>query len=336
MRQVWIARAGPPEALEVREAPDPPAGPGQVRIRARACGVNFADLMARTGMYPDAPPIPCVVGYEVAGTVDQVGPGVTGWTAGDRAIGLPYFGGYSDTVVLPVEQAFHMPDRMDFQAGAALPIVYLTAHHMLRRVANLRPGSRVLIHSAAGGVGLAVVQLARDCEIFGTASPAKHAWLKEQGVRHALDSGGDVAAQVRAILGPGRGLDLVLDPVGGRSWAAGYGLLGAGGHLIAFGFSGAVAGKRRALLRAARRFFEVPRFNPLRLMAANKSVSGVNLAHLFGRMDILAPQMEELLRLWHSGAIAPHVDRTFRFEEAAAAHHYLHDRKAKGKVLLVP
>ncbi len=336
MRQVWITRAGPPEVLEVREAPDVQAGPGQVRIRARACGINFADLMARVGAYPDAPPIPCVVGYEAAGVVDQVGADVTGWAPGDRAIGMPYFGGYADTVVLPAQQAFHMPAAMGFEAGAALPVVYLTAHHMLRRVANLRNGSRVLIHSAAGGVGLAAIQLARGCELFGSASPSKHAWLKEQGVRHALDSGGDVAAQVRALLGPGDSLDLVLDPVGGRSWTESYRLLGPGGHLIAFGFSGAVGGKRRALLRMVQRFLEVPRFNPLRLMNANKTVSGVNLAHLFGRMDVLGPQMEELLRLWKTGSIAPHVDRTFRFEEAAAAHHYLHDRKARGKVLLLP
>ena len=336
MRQIWISRAGPPEVLEVRDAPDAQAGPGQVRIRARACGINFADLTARMGAYPDAPPMPFVVGYEVAGVVDQVGAGVTGWAVGDRAIGMPYFGGYSDTVVLPAQQAFPMPDAMGFEAGAALPVVYLTAHHMLRRVANLRPGSRVLIHSAAGGVGLAAIQLARDCELFGTASPSKHAWLKEQGVRHALDSGGDVAAQVRAILGPGGSLDLVLDPVGGRSWSEGYRLLGAGGHLIAFGFSTSVGGKRRALLRTVQRFLQVPRFNPLALMSANKTVSGVNLAHLFGRMDLLGPQMTELLGLWRAGGIAPHVDRTFPFAEAAAAHHYLHDRKAKGKVLLVP
>jgi NADPH:quinone reductase-like Zn-dependent oxidoreductase len=322
--------------LQVRDLPDAQAGPGQVRIRARACGVNFADLMARMGAYPDAPPIPCVVGYEVAGVVDQVGAGVTGWNSGDRAVGMPYFGGYSDTVALPAEQAFHLPAALDFETAAALPVVYLTAHHMLRRVANVRPGSRVLIHSAAGGVGLAAIQLARDCELFGTASPSKHAWLKEQGVRHTLDSGGDVAAQVRAIVGPRGKLDVVLDPVGGRSWSEGYALLGAGGHLIAFGFSGGVPGKRRSLLRMLRRFLEVPRFSPLRLMSGNKTVSGVNLAHLFGRMDVLGPQMVELLRLWESGLIKPHVDRTFRFEHAAEAHHYLHSRQAKGKVLLVP
>jgi NADPH:quinone reductase-like Zn-dependent oxidoreductase len=336
MRQIWITRAGPPEVLEVREAADPQAGPGQVRIRAKACGINFADLMARMGVYPDAPPIPCVVGYEVAGVVDQVGAGVIGWTEGDRAIGMPYFGGYSDTVVLPAQQAFPLPAALGFEAAAALPVVYLTAHHMLRRVANLRPGSRVLIHSAAGGIGLAVLQLARDCEVFGTASPSKHAWLKQQGLRHALDSGGDVPAQVREILGPDGRLDLVLDPVGGRSWSEGYRLLGPGGHLIAFGFSGAVGGTGRSLLRLLRRFLEVPRFSPMALMSANRTVSGVNLAHLFDRMDLLGPQMTELLRLWQAGAIAPHVDRAFPFEQAAAAHHTLHDRKAKGKIVLVP
>src|SRR5262249_41795129 len=172
MRQVWISKAGPPEVLEVREAPDPEAAAGQVRIRTRAAGINFADLMARTGMYPDAPKIPCVVGYEVSGTVDQVGEGVVGFSVGDRAFGMPRFGGYSDTVVLPAGQVFRMPQKMTFEEAAALPVVYLTAHHMMLFTGRLRPGMKVVIYSAAGGVGLAAIQMARahGCEIFGVAS----------------------------------------------------------------------------------------------------------------------------------------------------------------------
>src|ERR1700683_4353906 len=106
MRQVWISRAGPPEVLEVREAPDPTAGPGEVRIRVKAAGINFADLMARVGLYPDAPKLPCVVGYEASGTVDQLGAGVTGFAVGDRVFGMPRFGGYTDTLVLSAAQAY--------------------------------------------------------------------------------------------------------------------------------------------------------------------------------------------------------------------------------------
>src|SRR6185437_1656894 len=131
MRQIWITKPGPPEVLQVREAPDPQAGAGQVRIRVKAAGVNFADLMARVGLYPDAPKIPCVVGYEVSGIIDAVGPGVTDLRAGDRVFGMPHFGGYTDTLAVAADQTFRMPEEMTFEEAAALPVVYLTAYNMM-------------------------------------------------------------------------------------------------------------------------------------------------------------------------------------------------------------
>jgi NADPH:quinone reductase-like Zn-dependent oxidoreductase len=337
MRQIWITKAGPPEVLQVREAPDPDAGAGQVRVRVRAAGINFADLMARVGLYPDAPPLPCVVGYEVAGTVDQIGTGVTEHAPGDRVFAMPRFGGYTDTLAIRSEQVFKMPDSMSFEEAAAFPVVYLTAYDMMLFTGNLRPRSTVLIHSAAGGVGLAAIQLARtrDCTILGTASPAKHAFLREQGCQHPIDSRGSCAAAVRAVVGS-RGVDLILDPVGGKSWGEGYDLLGPCGRLVAFGLSAASSGKKRSILHAALQVIQVRRFHPMKLMDDNKTVSGTNMGHLFDRLDLLHPQFEALLELLAAGKIQPRVDRSFRFAEAAAAHHYLHDRKAMGKVVLVP
>src|SRR3954466_3662581 len=149
MRQIWISKAGAPEVLQVREAPDPEAGEGQVRVRVKAAGINFADLAARMGMYPDAPPIPCVIGYEASGVIDQVGNGVSDFAAGDRVLAMPRFGGYSDTLVLPANQVQKMPDAMSFEEAAALPVVYLTAHHAMAYTGTLHPGSKVLIHSVA-------------------------------------------------------------------------------------------------------------------------------------------------------------------------------------------
>ncbi|MBX3200379.1 MAG: zinc-binding dehydrogenase [Labilithrix sp.] len=337
MRQIWITKAGPPEVLVVREAPDPEPGPKEVRIRVRAAGINFADLMARVGLYPDAPKIPCVVGYEVSGVVDAVGKDVTRFREGERVFGMPRFGGYTDTLVVDERQAFRMPDAMSFEEAAALPVVYLTAHHMMLYTGNLRPRSRVLIHSAAGGVGLAAIQLAktRDCEIFGIASPSKHAFLKEQGCQHPIASDADYVAEVRAAT-DGRGVDLVLDPVGGKSWSDGYALLAPAGRLVAFGLSSAAAGKTRSLLHAIGQVIRIRSYNPRALMDENKTVSGCNMGHLFGEVAMLSEQFEALVGMYEAGQIAPHVDRTFPFSEAAAAHHYLHDRKAKGKVLLVP
>jgi NADPH:quinone reductase-like Zn-dependent oxidoreductase len=337
MRQVWITKAGAPEVLQVREAPDPEAGKGQVRVRVRAAGINFADLMARTGMYPDAPKIPCVIGYEVSGTIDQLGEGVSGMAVGDRVFAMPYFGGYSDTVVVPAGQAIPMPAKMTFEEGAALPVVYLTAHHAMLYTGNLHEGAKVLVHSAAGGVGLAAVQLARarKCVLFGTASASKLDFLRGEGVQHPIDTTTDWAAAVRAVVGDA-GVDLVLDPVGGASWETGYDLLGPAGRLVAFGFSAASGGNTRSLWRAVTAFMKVTKYNPMNMMGDNKTVTGINMAHLFDRLDILRPQFDALIGMYEQGIIKPHVDRTFRFDEAPAAHQYLHDRKAKGKVLLVP
>ena len=337
MRQVWISKAGPPEVLQVREAPDPRAGAGQVRVRVKAAGINFADLMARVGLYPDAPTPPCVVGYEVSGTIDQVGEGVSGFAIGDRVFGMPRFGGYSDVVALAAEQVFTLPSAMTFEEGAALPVVYVTAYDAMLFTGALRQGSSILIHSAAGGVGLAAIDLAktRGCTILGTASPSKHDFLRAQGCQHPIDSKGDYVAAARAVVGD-RGVDLILDPVGGRSWTDGYDLLAPCGRLVAFGFSAAAAGKSRSLLHAAAQLLKVKKWSPMRLMDDNKTVAGTNMGHLFDRVDLLGPQVVELLRLFEAGRIKPHVDRTFRFDEAASAHHFLHDRKAIGKVLLVP
>jgi NADPH:quinone reductase-like Zn-dependent oxidoreductase len=340
MRQVWISKAGAPEVLEVREAPDPEPAAGQVRIRVKAAGINFADLMARVGLYPDAPKLPCVVGYEASGVIDRVGAGVTRFAEGDRVFGMPRFGGYTDTLAIDQQQVFRMPSNMTFDEAAALPVVYLTAYNMMLFTGALRDGMRIFIHSAAGGVGLAAIELAqtKSTILFGTASPGKHAFLRERGVQHPIDSSADWATEVRTILDQdhAEGLDLVLDPVGGASWSKGYDLLGPTGRLVAFGLSSASAGKTRSLLHAALQIMKIRKYNPMKLMDANKTVSGCNMGHLFGRLDLLTPQFEALLALYEQGKIHPRVDKTFSFADAPAAHHYIHDRKAIGKVLLVP
>jgi NADPH:quinone reductase-like Zn-dependent oxidoreductase len=337
MRQIWITRVGPPDVLQVREAPDPEPKAGEVRIRVHAAGINFSDLLARVGLYPDAPKIPCVIGYEVSGTIDRVGESAVGFAAGDRVFAMPRFGGYASSLVLPVSQVIKMPDRMTFEEAAAMPVVYLTAHHMMLFTGVLRTASTVLIHSAAGGVGIAAIQIAKAhrCVILGVASPSKHAFLRDQGVDHAIDSTADYADVARRIVGD-RGIDLVLDPVGGRSWTEGYDLLAPCGRLVAFGFSAAASGTKRNLFHAIGALLTIKKWSPLSMMGDNKTISGVNMGHLFDRLDLLKPQFHALLDLYNQGVIKPYVSRTFRFDEAAAAHQYLHDRKALGKVLLVP
>lgn len=338
MRQIWIPRIGPPEVLEVREAPDPTPKDGEVRVRVRFAGINFADLMARQGLYLDAPPLPAVVGYEVSGEVDAVGAGVTDVAVGDRVMAMPKFGGYTDVICVPAGQALKLPTIMSYEEAAALPVVYLTAHHMMLYLGHLREKEKILIHSAAGGVGVAAIQLAKahKAEIFGTASPGKHEFLRSLGVHHPIDSGGDVAAQVRQIIGEKGGLDIVLDAVGGKSFKQGYDLLGPTGRLMMFGASTVAPGKTRSIFSALGGLMSMPKFKPIPLMNDNKSVAGVNMGHLFDRLDILRPQLAALLAMYERGEIKPMVDQIFPFAEAAKAHHWLHDRKAKGKVLLKP
>lgn len=339
MRAIWITRHGGPEALEVRETADPAPGPGQVRIRVHAAGLNFAEVMAAQGLYPDAPRPPCVVGYEVAVVVDALGAGSQGPAVGQRVVALTHFGGHSDVVCVPAEQVLPIPDAMSFDAAAALPVNYLTAYHMLFRVAGVRPGERVLVHTAAGGVGLAVLQLCRtvdDVTVFGTASAGKHDVLRAEGCAHPIDyHAADYAAEVRRLTG-GKGVDVVLDPLGGNDWRKGLKLLRPCGRLVAFGFANLASGQRRRPAHMASQVLGIPLLTPLQLMNQNKTVSGVNIGRLWNEIAILRDELQAVLALWDQGMIAPHIDGSYPFTNAAAAHRRMLQRQNVGKILLTP
>lgn len=336
MKSLTITRFGGPEVLELRTQDDPAPRPGEVRIRAERAGLNFADISARVGLYPDAPKPPLVVGYEAAGIIDAVGEGASAVRPGDRVVGVPKFGGQSDTIVLPEGQVAKLPEGMSFDDAAALPVNYLTAYHMLFHVHALKPGEKVLIHGAAGGVGIAVIQLCRlveDVQVFGTASPSKHALLRELGVHHPIDYRSlDYAEEVRKLT-DGRGVDVVLDPLGGGDWSKGYDLLAPAGHLIAFGFSNMVSGEKRSLFRVGSQILKIRPFTPVGLMQHNRTVSGVNMGHLWTEAKLLRGHLMKLLELYTAKKIAPHVDRIFPLSNGAEAYSYMQARKNVGKVL---
>lgn len=336
MRQVCIPRYGPPEVLIVQGAPDPRVTPGTVRIAVHTIGVNFADVLARQGLYPDCPRPPVVVGYEVAGRVDEVAADVADLALGQPVLALTRFGGYADRVVVPVQQVFPLPQDMPFTAAAALPVNYLTAYMTLYTCGRLQPGEHVLIHGAAGGVGLAAVQLARlrQAEIYGTASALKHAFLHQQGVHHTIDYyHHDVVAVIHGLTG-GRGVDIVLDPLGGRSFAHSYKALAPLGRLIMFGVSRLSPGPGRHRFSALWRFLAMPWFHPLRLLNDNKTVVGVHLGRLWDQTVMLRQTMQTLLQLYEQGQICPIIAQTFPLAAAAEAHRYLQERRNIGKVLL--
>ena len=336
MRQAVIPRHGPPDVFEMREGPDPEPGHGELRIRVRAAGINFADVLARLGLYPDAPKPPVVVGYEVAGYVDGIGRDVTGFTDGDRVVALTRFGGYSDIVVVPAGQVFHFPDELSDSEAAAVPVTYLTAAIALYRMAALAPNETVLVHNAGGGVGIAATQLARlrRATVIGTASAFKHDALRSFGVEHAIDyRDSDVAQEVKRLT-RGRGVDVILDPIGGRSFMTSYRMLAPLGRLIIFGLSAAAPGERRSRWRAFRAWMATPRFDPMSLINRNRGVFGLHVGHLWDERRQLAPIMEMLVSELRAGRITPIVARTFPLERAADAHRFIQSRSNIGKVIL--
>jgi NADPH:quinone reductase-like Zn-dependent oxidoreductase len=340
MRQIWISKAGPPETLVVKEAPDPNPRAGEARIRVEASGINFADVMGRMGLYPDLPKIPVVPGYEVAGRVDAVGEGVDPGWIGRNVFALTRFGGYADVVCAPTGRIFTRPEGMSAEEGAAIPVNYLTAWQLIVVMGGLKAGETMLVHSAGGGVGVAATQIAKQlgAKVIGTASAAKHQELRALGVDHLIDyRTEDFEKRAREIT-QGRGVELILDAVGGESLKKGYRLLAPTGRLGIFGASSAATNKTGGMLGMVSMLAGTPwlQFNPLSLMNANKGVFGVNLGHMWDQGDRIAGWMNQLIQLWEQGAIKPRIARTFSFGEAPAAHHFIQDRSNLGKVLLIP
>ena len=329
--------------LQVQERPDPPVGPGEVRIDVKAAGINFADTMARVGLYPDAPKPPCVLGYEVAGEVESVGDGVDSLSAGDRVIAGSRFGGQASMVSVPASQAFPLPERFSFEQGAAFPVNYTTAYVALVMMGGIRKGDRVLIHAAAGGVGISATQIARsrEAEIFGTASASKHDAIRAQGVDHPIDyRTQDFEQEARRITG-GEGVDVIMDATGPTNFRKDYRLLRQGGKLIMYGASELTSGEGRNIPGLARSLMRMPLatmpwWKSLSVMNENKGVFGLNMLtwqDTEGLDRVLDPLSAEL----ESGDfIDPVVAEAFPFERAGDAHMFIAERRNIGKVVLVP
>lgn len=343
MRAVVITRNGDPDVLRVEERPDPEVGSGQVRIATRAAGINFADLLARTGMYPDAPKPPSVIGYEVAGDVESVGDGVDSVAVGDRVLAGTRFGGYAELVSVAAGDVMPLPEALSFEQGAAIPVNYGTAYAGTVIMGGLREGDRVLIHAAAGGVGIAATQIAkaRGAEIFGTASPAKHDAIRAQGVTHAIDyRSQDFEAEVNRITG-GEGIDLAFDAIGPSSFRKDYRLLRPGGRLVCYGISEVQTGEGRnipGLVKglAAMTTATMPWWKSLTMMNENKGVFGLNMLAWWDREGSLTRVIDPLADALAAGDLEPVVAESFAFDRAPDAHRFLHERRNVGKVVLTP
>jgi NADPH:quinone reductase-like Zn-dependent oxidoreductase len=336
MRQILITGHGDLNRLKVRDAPDPQPDNQALRIRVRASGINFADILARQGLYPDAPRPPCVVGYEVSGHVDVVGAGVRRDWIGKEVFALTRFGGYADIVVVPESQVFEKPAALSHEQCAAIPVNYLTAWQLLVVMGALSAGETVLVHNAGGGVGLAAIDIARHvgATIYGTASSGKHAFLKARGLHVAIDYVNQDWTRELAHLTSGRGVELILDPLGGSHWKRSFKALRHTGRLGMFGVSTATQSRLPGRLRLIPLGLSMPLFHPLSLMNQNRSVFGVNLGHLWHEVDKIRQWMQALLEGVAEGWVRPHVDKTFPLAQAGEAQAYIEARRNIGKVVL--
>ncbi|XP_026207134.1 synaptic vesicle membrane protein VAT-1 homolog [Anabas testudineus] len=310
---------------------------GEVLVRVKACGLNFAELLGRQGLYERLPPPPVTMGMEGSGVIEAVGDNVEDRKVGDRVIVLIRCGMWQEVVVVSADQTFLMPEQMSFEEGAAIPVNYISAYMMLFDMANVRPGKSILIHMAAGGVGIAATQLCQtvqDVTVFGTASASKHETIAQGGVTHPIDyRTKDYVEEVRKI--SPNGVDIVLDPLSGSDTQKGFNLLKPMGTLIVFGAANVVTGQRRNLLAMAKTWYNQFTLNTLKLMQTNKAVGGFHLGHLTDQ-QLITKTMEKLMELYKQGKIKPCIDSCYHFEEVADAMRRMHERKNIGKVILLP
>lgn len=338
MKAILVRKHGGEGVLEVSQVRDPQPGPGEVLVAVRAAGVNFADVLSRLGLYKAAPKPPFVPGIEIAGTVEGIGDGVQRFKLGDRVMGFCRFGGYAEKVAVPAAHVMRVPPDATFSEAAAFPVQYLTAYHGLFQLAHVRRTDAVLVHAAAGGVGLACLQLLKitGSRVFATVgNDAKAAVVKEEhpGASPIVYTRDDFA---RAVLGEtgGQGVDVVMDSIGGATFRKSWALLRPYGRHVLFGAASAVRPGAVAKLGAAWRLRSMLAVSPLGMIDKNRTLAAFNLIHLADRADLLGEAAEELLSLWDAGSIKPRVGLSLPLDKAAEAHRRLQDRSTVGKVVL--
>jgi len=326
------------DKMKVVQLEKPQPGKGEVLINIHATGINFAELMCRQGMYDRSPKLPAVLGLEGAGEVVSLGEGCQKLKPGARVLCISNFGLWSEFAVVPENQAFVIPDQMTYEEAAAIPVNYITAYHMLFEFGNLRPGKSVLIHMAAGGVGIAATQLCRTVDnvtVFGTSSESKHGIIKDYGVTHPIDyRTKDYYQEVRKI--SPKGVDIVLDPLNGPDAVKGYNLLKPFGKIIHFGAANTVTGPQRNLWQVVKTWWGSKNYNPIFMISSNKQVAGYHLGFLVDYPELIEEAVEELMQMYQKSLIKPHIDSTWAYEDVAKAMARMHERKNVGKVILSP
>jgi len=310
----------------------------ELLVNIRASGINFAELMARQGLYDRTPKLPAALGMEATGDVLMVGEDVTKFKVGDRVICMKDFGLWAEFVCVPAVNCFKMPDAMSYEQGAAIPVNYITAYHMLFEFGNLRPGNSVLIHMAAGGVGTAATQLCKtvaNVTVFGTASASKHEAIRQLGVDHPIDyRTQDYVTEIRKI--SPQGVDIVLDPLSGADSTKGFDLLKPFGKIIHFGAANVVSGEHRSYWNMVKTYLRTKNYSPLGMINTNKAVAGYHLGHLIDHPDLIQSAGLALIELFEQGKIRPQIDSVWSFDDVSKAMSRMHQRQNVGKVIICP
>ena len=334
MQAVSFQKPCPPEKLRPSGTPDPTPGPGEVLIDVRAIGVNFSDVLSRQGLNPEAPRPPYIPGHETSGDVVALGEDVHGITVGQRVLAYHLTGGYAERVAVPAEQVIAIPESLAYQSAVVLPLNYGTAYVALYRTGPVEPGMRIFIHAAAGGVGMAAVDLARRAglEISGAAGTHfKRARLIAEGVKHVVQSQRLKIARMSKRIYGGRGYDIILDSVGGPSIRDGLRALRPGGRVVSLGVSG-ISG--RNMLGALGYLLKAPRFSFIDLLKPSLGLFGVNMRELIANRRLMRTVLEDLVKLADSGEITPQPGRVMPLADVGLAHRILQSRANVGKIVL--
>jgi NADPH:quinone reductase-like Zn-dependent oxidoreductase len=334
MRAVYLRKPGPPESLRLEECAEPTIGARDVLVLVRAAGVNFTDVLSRQGLNPEAPHRPYILGHETAGDIVAVGDRVAGLRVGQRVLAFHRDGGYAEKVAVPASQVFPIPDSIPYQSAVLLPLNYGTAYIALYRTGPVEPGMRVFIHAAAGGVGMAAVDLARRAGLETVAAASTHfkrSRLIAEGVRHVVPVKRMRVHKVSKRLFGGPAFDIVLNSIGGRSIADGLKALKPGGRVVSMGV-GEISNK--GLLGALAFFLSAPRITYLDLLASSKALCGVNLKKLMEDAPLARRVLETLVAWAAAGEIQPAPGRVMPLAEAGLAHKILESRGNVGKIVL--
>lgn len=336
MKAIALTKTGKSaEVFEVVERELSSPRKGEMLVDVATFGLNYADVMARNGLYNDTPPLPAVLGYEVVGTIKKLGEGVKEFNVGDRVVSLTRFGGYAQQAIVDERATVKIPDSIDNATATALATQYITAYYCGIMLANFQEGENVLIHAAAGGVGTALTQLAkwRKCTVWGTAgSDEKLDYLKGNGVDYPINyRKQDFESVIQEQLGEPK-INVIFDPVGGKYFKKGKRLLSQGGRFVIYGVS-TWSHKKGTLLDKLKLAWDFGLLHPLGLLLKSQSVMGVNMLKVGdARPEAVKHCMQEVVKLTEQGVLKPHVGKMFLATEIAQAHDYLESRASTGKV----